>query len=159
MLGVGSNLFVSSCRSLSHLTEVESSLILKGTSMTITPAILLTSPFVENKKTKNYVAIKHTIAAILGLGINLLISLPISKTLNNWAKTGQIPYKVGTKQFAGLKLITGGLVVTLTIPAAAYIVNKILPEIIKYIYPKDKDLIQKTNIENPVAKAKGNYLA
>lgn len=163
MLGVGTNLFISSCRNLAHLTEVESSLILKTTSMTITPAILLSSPYVENKKTKNYVAIKHTIGAFLGLVINLLISLPLSKALNNWAQAGQIPYKIGSKQFAALKLITGGIAVTLTIPPTAYIVNKILPKIMKHIYPGDKELTTNSNTKtaliNSNKEIKGNFLA
>lgn len=139
LMGVGTNLIVSSFRSLAHLTEVKSNIILKATSMTITPAILMSSPFVDNQKTKNYVAVKHVIGAILGLGINLLVSAPVTKALDNWAKAGTIPYLPGSKQLAALKLVTGGVAVALTIPPTVYLVNKILPGVMKYIYPENKN--------------------
>lgn len=105
--------------------------------MTITPAILVTSPFVDSQKTKNYVAIKHVIGALLGLAINLIVSKPVSNAINNWAKTGKIPYTPGTKQLAALQLIVGGIAVALTIPPTAYLVNKLLPKVMKHIYPQD----------------------
>lgn len=132
-------IIIPSLRSLSHLTEVKSNVIMQVAAGTVAPAILLTNPFVEDEKTKEYSAIKQVIAAVIGLFTQLIISIPVDRAIDDLALRAKIPYQTGSKKIDALKLIVGAALVTTTAPLYAYLVNKLLPKVMEFLKGKNKE--------------------
>lgn len=135
---------------LGRLTEVNSNIITSAAAMTITPLVILNSPYVKDKKTKEYSAVNSIIGAILAMGMQLAVSVPVSKGIDNLIKLGKIPYLAGSAQANALKLVLPLIPVLCTSPLYAKLINKFLPNVMDKIYkkkqqPENADVFIKTN--------------
>lgn len=125
-------------------------LITIGTlGMTLRPATLLVVPGAE-KEDKQYVAAKSIVGTALLIASELLVCIPLGKTIDKLGKAAEtnpklsIP-KFGTKQFKAYSFLVNNAVgLALTLALSSFLTVKLTAKIMNKLFPStDKNPTQK----------------
>lgn len=117
----------------------------------LAPIVILTNPIVkEDKKTKQYSALKLCIDAITMLGLQLGLNKTTCIIIDNLAKKGNLGDNfnkkvlgdLAEKRISELKNLAGFCSILLTLPLMCLLISKITPSLINKINP---ELIKKEN--------------